>query len=167
MIEFEQNIRLLERRIARNTNPEHLVTLYGSSTIRLWSTMQVDLAPINCMNLGFGGSHFDACIYYFDRVFASIKPAQIVIYGGDNDLSQGYDAYEIFERFKLLCEMINVKFPTSKLSAISIKPSIQRLAKLDTILLANRLMGEHLNNIPNAYQINVFDALLNDEGLPR
>lgn len=164
---FERDIRILERRIARHDNYENLTAFYGSSTLRLWINMTEDMHPLNVINLGFGGSHFDACILYFDRVFKHLNPLQVVLYGGDNDLSQGYNASEINQRFLTLCHMIRKKQPKSKIFGITIKPSPQREEKTETILRANQLMKESLAKLGNADQIDTYSALLGSHGRPQ
>jgi hypothetical protein len=164
MDELERDIRIVERRIDRHDDHMDLIAFYGSSTIRLWSTMKPDLAPLNVINLGFGGSHFDACIYYFNRVFRSLSPSKIVLYGGDNDLEQGYDEHQINERFKEICLMIRERYEDVPLYGITIKPSPHREDKLETIVKANELMNQTIESMGPGTQINTFAALLGPDG---
>lgn len=167
MGEFDRDIRLLERRIQRHENMDQLTIFYGSSTIRLWSSMRQDLTPLNVLNLGFGGSHFDACIEYFDRVFHSLTPEQIVLYGGDNDLSLGYNATEIADRFEHLCTLIRSKYPGIPIYGITIKPSPHREDKLQIIKEANIYMKHFLKHLGDAFQIDTFEALLGQDDRPQ
>jgi lysophospholipase L1-like esterase len=163
MDELERDIRILERRISRLEHQNDLIAFYGSSTVRLWSTFEDDLYPLNALNLGFGGSHFDACIQYFDRVFEHLLPSKVVLYGGDNDLSLGYNAHQINDRFEKLCMMIRSKYEKIPIYGISIKPSPQREDKMDIVKEANQLMAATLDQLGHGAQIDVFHALLGDD----
>jgi lysophospholipase L1-like esterase len=163
MDELERDIRILERRITRHKDPRDLIAFYGSSTIRMWNTLAKDLYPLNTINLGFGGSHFDACIQYFERVFDQLSPSKIVLYGGDNDLSLGYSAHQINERFEQLCLMIRRKYGDIPVYGITIKPSPQREEKMDIIRAANQLMATTLKRLSHGTQIDVFHALLGND----
>ena len=165
--DFDKDIRLLRRRIDRLENQENLIAFYGSSTIRLWVRMKEDLDPLNVINLGFGGSNFDACIYYFDHVFHGLHPEQIVLYGGDNDLALDYDAQTISDRFTSLTEIIRSKYPYCYLYGITIKPSPHREDKLKTIRQANHLIKQTVKQIGNASLIDTFTPLINTDGTPR
>jgi hypothetical protein len=167
LTEFDKDIRILRRKIERHESAENLIAFYGSSTIRLWLNMKEDLAPLNVMNLGFGGSNFDACIYYFDQVFHGLYPKQIVLYGGDNDLSLGYDAQTIHDRFIDLTQVIRSKYPNVFLYGITIKPSPHREESLPIIKEANRLMKRSIAELGNATQIDTYSALIGHDGKPQ
>ena len=44
------------------------VVFYGSSTIRLWDSLEQDLMPLPVYNLGFGGSTLRACEEAFSKL---------------------------------------------------------------------------------------------------
>jgi hypothetical protein len=76
---FDEEVRDIEQRIKDKVQPDQLTVFYGSSTLRLWDTMQADLAPLHTLNLGFGGSFFQACIHYFEQLFRHVRPTSIVL----------------------------------------------------------------------------------------
>ncbi len=82
---YEDEVRTLEERIKVGPIPRHPVAFYGSSSIRLWSTLASDLALPNALNLGFGGSTLEACAWFFERLVVPAAPASLVVYAGDND----------------------------------------------------------------------------------
>jgi hypothetical protein len=164
---FDRDIRILKRRIARHDNYEKLYAFYGSSTLRLWTSISDDLAPLNVINLGFGGSHFDACIHHFEDVFNNLSPASIVLYGGDNDLSQGYNAQQIHDRFLSLCRLFRNKQAAVRIYGITVKPSPHRDDKRSIIIQVNEMMKTSLKEMGNAFQIDTYTALLTREGATR
>ena len=165
--EFEEEIEALEQKILDHTDKKDLVVFYGSSSIRLWENLESDLAPLNILNLGFGGSSFSWCIYYFERLFANIKPSHMVIYVGDNDLANGIKPEKVLKKFRMLVKMVRLTFPKMPLDFITIKPSPIRTYLLPEIQLTNKLIRKELMGLDKARLINVFDSMLNERNVAR
>lgn len=165
--QFENEIKDLERKILNHKNQDQLVVFYGSSSIRLWESLSEDLAPLNTLNLGFGGSSFSWCIYYFDRLFSKLKPAHIVIYVGDNDLGVGIPPEKVLKKFRALVKMIRLSFPDVPIDFITIKPSPERTYLQPEIRLTNDLIRKELLSISKGRLINVFDSMLDKNGVAR
>ncbi len=166
-MEFESEIEDLEKKILDFPNKEDLTVFYGSSSIRLWESLEEDMAPLNVLNLGFGGSSFSWCIYYFDRLFTKIKPKHIVIYVGDNDLANGIPPEKVVKKFRTLANLIRTSFPHTPMDFITIKPSPSRTYLLPETKLTNSLIRKELMNVEKASLINIFDSMLNENGVAR
>ncbi|MEQ9306857.1 MAG: GDSL-type esterase/lipase family protein [Marinoscillum sp.] len=166
-LEFEEEIVELERKILDHPNKENLVVFFGSSSIRLWENLSNDMEPLNVLNLGFGGSSFSWCIYYFDRLFTKIRPKHLVIYVGDNDLANGIPPEKVLKKFRMLTNMVRSTFPKIPLDFITIKPSPIRTYLLPEIRLTNSLIRKELMALNKASLINVFDSMLNEKGVAR
>ncbi|WP_421875499.1 GDSL-type esterase/lipase family protein [Marinoscillum sp.] len=166
-MEFESEIADLEKKIIDYPNKEDLIVFYGSSSIRLWDTLHDDMLPLNVLNLGFGGSSFSWCIYYFDRLFTKIKPKHIVIYVGDNDLANGIPPEKVVKKFRMLANLIRTAYPKIPMDFITIKPSPIRTYLLPEIKLTNSLIRKELMNVERASLINIFDSMLNEKGVAR
>ena len=73
------------------------ITLFtGSSSIRMWESLEDDFPEINLINRGFGGAHLSDVIFFYDRLFSNYKPEQIVLYCGENDLWSGKSVNQVF-----------------------------------------------------------------------
>lgn len=161
---FEDEIQKLERKIARIKNHEDLVVFYGSSSIRLWVKIEEDLAPLNVINLGFGGSSFEWMSHYYHRVFKDLHPAQVVLYGGDNDISNGSSALQIAHDFIRIKDQIESRYPKAAIHGMTIKPSPAREPLFAKTREANQLLKKTLTMGDKIRQINVFDAMLAADG---
>ena len=53
---WEEDIRALEERSAGRFGPGEAVVFVGSSSIRFWSTLEADMAPMPVLQHGFGGA---------------------------------------------------------------------------------------------------------------
>jgi len=163
---FENEIIALEQKIDSNEYSGHLIAFYGSSSIRLWSSLQKDMAPMNVINLGFGGSSYPYCVNYFERVFAKLKPSQLVVYAGDNDLGNGHSPEQVLGNFSLLIDLIQKQFSDALIHVISIKPSPSREYLRCTIEQTNHLLSEKITNTKNGHWIEVYSKMLTSEGKP-
>lgn len=92
---WAKTINTLEKRSKSNQGK---VVFIGSSSIRKWSTLSKDMAPLEVVNLGFGGSTVNDSVYYADRLIVPAKPKAIVFYAGTNDIAYGYSPTVVYKR---------------------------------------------------------------------
>jgi len=166
-MEFEEEISQLQEKIKNLDNQDDLIVFYGSSSFRLWEDLESDLTPLNVLNLGFGGSSFSWCIYYFDRLFKNLKPKHLVIYVGDNDLANGIKPDKILKKFKRLTHLVRMYYPRVPMDFMTIKPSPIRTYLQPEIQLTNNLLRKELLATNKAKLINVYDSMLDEFGVAR
>lgn len=164
---WSNEIVRLKRRVHQLTHTQNLVAFYGSSSIRLWVSMQKDLQPLNVVNLGFGGSSFAWCIHYFDEIFEGIQPKKVVLYAGENDLDNGKSPQEVLTDCKELVQRIQRKYPEIELALISLKPSVKREAMIPQIMETNLLLSKYIIGELNAQFINVFARMITSDNRPK
>ncbi|SKC03873.1 GDSL-type esterase/lipase family protein [Dyadobacter psychrophilus] len=163
---YEDEVVRVEKECQKlSFQPETL--FYGSSSINLWTTLYTDFEDIKPVNLGFGGSTLAACSWFFDRIMAQVSSAKtVIIYAGDNDLGDGRNPMEVCLYYRQLIGQIRVKFGDIPCYYISIKPSLQRWEIISQIKTANRLILQEINEDPNQHYINIFPAMLDEQGTP-
>ena len=125
--EFESEVKALAASKLVNRNKLDEVVFYGSSSFRLWGSLNQDFPQVNCLNIAFGGSTIQDCIDYFDLLIARTNPKAIFFYAGDNDIGNGASSEEVMARFIELLDMIDAKFPNVPFTFLSIKPSPVRV----------------------------------------
>ena len=166
MFWYEADIIQLEQKVAHINNSPNLV-FYGSSTMRLWDSLEKDFQQYNAVNLGFGGSTLAACVWFYDRIFANLKPSSIVIYAGDNDLGDNRHPEEVYIFFEQLLYKIRTQFGNIPVFYISIKPSINRFHIIDRIKYANKIISQEIyKDHNNSFYINLYEKMLDDTGFP-
>ncbi|WP_299251710.1 cyclic nucleotide-binding domain-containing protein [uncultured Aquimarina sp.] len=163
---WRNEIRRLKRRVNGLASQENLIAIYGSSSVRLWVSMQKDLIPFNVVNLGFGGSTFTWCIHYFDEIFKEAFPSKIVLYAGENDLSEGKTPQEVLTSCNELVQMIYAKYPDVELALISLKPSVEREYMIPQIIETNLLLSKYFITELKAQYINVFGQMITTDNRP-
>ncbi|GAB3919920.1 GDSL-type esterase/lipase family protein [Mucilaginibacter myungsuensis] len=166
MFWYEDEIKGLEEKRAELTyKPETL--FYGSSSVRLWTSLNDDFAGLVPVNLGFGGSTLAACAWFFDRVMAGYQPKRLIIYAGDNDLSDGRHPEELFLFFQQLTVRVKKRFGNIPCYFISLKPSPSRWHIIEQFKYTNRIIAAEIDQYhPNWHFINIFELMLDRSGQP-
>ncbi len=163
---FEDEVKDLKQKL-NNLPRQGAMAFYGSSTIRLWTTLEKDLKEYQAINLGFGGSSYQLCLHYFDFLFQSFIPNSFVLYGGDNDLSRGQKPEEIVDTLRKLVAKILRLNPQAEITVISIKPSPIREYLQTKIVRTNQLLKELVDSRDQMNWLEVYEHMLGDDGRPR
>ena len=158
--DFSFEIKKLVSKVEYNKKVQSPIVFYGSSTIRLWKSLNEDFKNENVINLGFGGAYIDSLSKNFNLLENLLNPKAIVIYLGGNDLNLNLTPVEIIFKIKKFVEKINLRYPNSKIGYITIKPSIERKNRLVDIKQINQGIKLLINDFPNLIYIDVFDKLL-------
>ena len=167
MLWYENEVQRLEKEKGQLTYDPKLL-FYGSSSIRLWDSLNEDFSPYQPVNLGFGGSTLAACVWFFDRLVAPYRPKSIIVYAGDNDLGDGRHPEVVFIFFRQLVACSRERFGDIPLAFISIKPSITRWNILDSIRYANKIIeAEITKQGGNLHFINVYNKMTDNAGYPK
>ncbi|MFP5041254.1 GDSL-type esterase/lipase family protein [Parasediminibacterium sp. JCM 36343] len=165
MFWYEQDVKGVEAKKAKVVNPKML--FYGSSSIRLWSSLEKDFAEYKPLNMGFGGSTMAACIVYFERLMAGLNPDIILIYAGDNDLGDGRHPEEVLIFFKQLIAEIRGRFGKIPVLFVSIKPSITRFNIINQIRFTNSIIKDAIAKMDGeVFYIDIFDKMLDANNYP-
>src|SRR5262249_24881031 len=133
----------------------------------LWSTLASDLDAACIVNLGFGGSTLEACVWFFERLVTRACPASLVVYAGDNDLGDGQSPQHVTDRFEALVAKVDRDLPAMPLGFMSIKPSPARAGLLPRIVETNDAIRRRIAQQPSAFYIDVFTPMLGPDGQPR
>lgn len=108
--------------------PKANSTLFiGSSSIRMWSTLESDFPELSIIHRGFGGSNSADALHYINQIVLPYKAKNIVYYEGDNDIPEGIGTDSIIKNIKNFIEIVQKENPETKFYIISPKPAISRL----------------------------------------
>jgi len=163
---YEDEVKQLEQKgLNLNYAPETL--FYGSSTMRLWNTLNMDFLDYKPVNLGFGGSTLAACVWFFERIMKPYQPKRLFVYAGDNDLGDGRHPEEVFIFFQEMAVKINTRFGNIPVYFISLKPSISRWHLANVFRFTNGLIETEIASYaPNWHYVDVFNTMLGANGKP-
>lgn len=166
MFWYEDEIKRLDALSSKSAQKD-VILFYGSSSIRLWSSLAHDFPQYEVVNLGFGGSTLAACAWYFERIMVSYQPKMIIFYGGDNDLGDGRHPEEILLFFQQLIYKVRIRFGLIPFVFLSIKPSPSRWHLVNQIKFTNQIIQKEIQNGDDQqYFLNLYDAMLGSDGRP-
>lgn len=169
---WEREIRRLEK-FDRISPPRPGAVLFvGSSSFRYWKSLADDMAPLNVLNRGFGGSQIHDCTHYVPRIVVPFQPRAIVFYAAENDLagvlwSRQKSPADVRLAFDKFCGATHALLPQLPIYFISIKPPKARRRHWPTMPEANRLVREFCGTDSRLHYIDVVPALLDEAGNPR
>ncbi|MDA7922331.1 GDSL-type esterase/lipase family protein [Verrucomicrobiales bacterium] len=150
----------------QETAPEAGALLFvGSSSIRMWD-LKTSWPDTPSINNGFGGSTLADSIYHFDRLFKPYSPSAIILYAGDNDISNGLTHEEVVTDFKRLASLIKEQFPGTPVIFIAIKPSQSRAKLWPTMKEANDAIAALCKSDPNLQFADIARPMLKEASPP-
>ena len=164
--QWESQIQAYEAADRARPPPLGSVVITGSSTIARWTTIQTDLAPLDIIPRGFGGSTADDLDYYLQRIVLVYKPRAVVIYEGDNDIVNGQSPTYVANRIAGILARITAALPYARVYVISIKPSPARVQWAAAESSANQLLAALCATDARYTYIDTASRLVNSSGTP-
>jgi len=166
---FESEIQHFEE--ADRTTPPAPggIVFVGSSSIRLWRSLEEDMAPLRVVNRGFGGSQLSHVIHNASRIIVAYAPRAVVVYAGDNDLASntGKDADRVVADYRSLVSQLRGALPNLEIYYLSIKPSKLRWDRWPEMSRANEAIAALCDDDPRLHYVDVSTPLLGPDGRPR
>lgn len=152
----------------RATPPERCEVVFtGSSSVRFWSTLAQDMAPIPVINRGFGGSQISDVNFYFDRVVGPYHPRAIFFYAGENDLYAGKTGADVVADFERFMALKTAKLGATPVYFISLKPSKARWAQKTDQDAVNAKIRAMASVRADLDYVDVVPAMLQADGTPK
>lgn len=165
---FESEIKKFQKLDSSSFPPKNAILFTGSSTIRLWSTLEKDFAGYPVINRGFGGATLKDLLLYVDVIVTPYAPKQVFIYCGENDFAlDSVQGTEVAQRFKMVHGEIRKKLPRTRIYFISMKPSPSRAYFRSRIEQGNELIRGWIRKNKRTYYIDIYPQLLTPDGKER
>ncbi len=164
---YEREIREFETADRERPPAPGSVVFVGSSSIRMWTTLERDMAPAPVLNRGFGGSTTPEVLAVMDRIVLPCRPAAIVYYCGDNDLADPGASPESAARgFVEFAERVHARSPGTPVLYLAIKPSPARWARWPAMREANAMVAAYAEATAGVEFVDVATCLLGADGEP-
>ena len=172
--QFEEEISLLESLDFEEKAGEEDVLFIGSSSIRLWDNIQVDMYPYSSIKRGYGGAHFYDLIHFSERLVKNHSPKAILIFvandiTGSNDLTNivgDLSPNEVKKLFRYNYKLIRNIHKHIPIFLIETTPTPKRWKVWNKILQANKKLERFCKQVPNLYFISTRDKFIGTDGLP-
>lgn len=164
---FDADIAAFEATDRVSPPPASPVLFVGSSSIRIWTDLATAFPDYPVLNRGFGGSCMSDLLFYFNRVVVAYKPAFILVYEGDNDLSGGVSVDQLYAQYVEFLTRVKAQLPGTPVAFLAVKPSPSRVAYLDAMRQFNDKIKALAADDPVLQYIDVFTPMLDAAGQPR
>jgi lysophospholipase L1-like esterase len=166
---WEDDIAAFEKRDRESRPASSAILFVGSSSIRLWKSLEEDMSPLPVINRGFGGSKIPALIHYMKRIVTPYKPLIVVIYSGSNDMTMGriQSPEEVSGNMAALAEQLHVELPQTTIYVLSIMPAPAQMEFWPAELRANELIRRYADGTSYVRFVDVSTPLLDESANPR
>ena len=172
---FEKNIQKLEQ-LTDFVDKEDYLLFMGSSSVRLWKTIEEDMAPYSVVKRGYGGAHYYDLIHFVDRLIKDKDKAQAVLIFVANDITgyKGWDKLhndltpkEVLRLFKAITNKIHRGLsPEIPIYVIETTPTPSRWKVWDKIAEANDLIKAYTEQKSNLHFISTRSHFFNERHRP-
>lgn len=164
---FEKDILAFERQDRTNPPPKRAILFMGSSSIRMWKSIEEDFPKYDVINRGFGGSEIADSVQLVNRIVIPYKPAVIVFYAGGNDINNGKTPFMVAHDFKMFVKRVHRELPGTRIAYISIAPNPARWSQIEKVREANSIIRAYANKEPRVSYIDVYTHMLGSDGKPK
>jgi lysophospholipase L1-like esterase len=165
--QWEPDIARFEAQDRANPPRPGSIVFVGSSSIRMWATLDRDFSGVPVLNRGFGGSEAGDVAQFAERIVVPYKPPVVVFYAGDNDLAAGKTPAQVLGAFQSFVGTMHRDLPGTRIVFVAIKPSIARWNIVDKIRAANQLVRDYASTDRRLVYVDVFTPMLGASGQPR
>lgn len=166
-LRYQEAINQFITQDSLNPSEPGILLFVGSSSIKGWHSLAEDFSEYSVLNRGFGGSHLSDVNYYIQDLVFPHQPAAIFLYEGDNDVAAAKTPQRIFEDYLSFLALVRSKYAKTPVYFISIKPSPARENIMREMDQTNTLIRDYSETDSTLYYVDVYHAMLNDDGKPR
>lgn len=163
---FEQEIHAFELADKKEMPPKGAILFVGSSSIRMWETLERDFSPLPVINRGFGGSTIPELMFYAGRIVYKYEPDLIVMYCGENDIFEETAPAVVFQNFKKFIGETEKNLAGTPVIFLSAKPSIARWELWRKYQQFNGMVEQFATARPNLHYVDMSGTLIGPTGQP-
>jgi hypothetical protein len=166
---WEDDIKKLEARDESEPDPVDAILFIGSSSIRRWQDLAIDMTPYRTIQRGYGGAKFSDLAVYAERLICPHDYRAVVIFVG-NDVSGKPTDHTPDQVEQLVRHVVGVAQrhrPQSPVLLIEVTPTEKRWAVWPKVREVNARLREIALATPHTYFLPTAGHMLRPEGTPR
>jgi hypothetical protein len=162
---FEAEVGALAARLAAAPQVDRPIVVYGSSTVRLWTTVRSDLGRDDVIAVGFGGARLADLTCHCERLVTPLGPRRLVVAAGANDLEEpGTTPADIVARMHALVDTALRDDATLPVDVLTLKPAPVHAPRMAAILAANRALAASFATGRGVVLVDTCSAFLGADG---
>ncbi len=166
---WEKEIQKIEARDANEDDPADAILFIGSSSIRRWGDIGIDMAPFSTIQRGYGGAKYSDVAVYAPRLLHPHQYRALVIFVG-TDVSGSPEDHTPDQVEHLARPVIAVSKshqPDAPVYLIEVTPTEKRYEAWPKIRKVNERLREIALSTPHVYFIATAEHYLDPLGYPR
>ena len=164
---FDEDIDEFVKQDKISPPPKNEFLFIGSSSIRLWKSLEEDMKPLKVINRGFGGAHTKHINHHKNKIVFAYEPKAIVFFCGTNDINGWNSPEDVFSEFEIFYSSIKESLPNTMVFAISIQPSPSRFDQRPRQLKWNDAVRALAMKEKSLVFIDVSPPMLSEDRKPR
>ena len=168
--QWEPDIQRFEALDRTETYPDSSLLFIGSSSIRLWETMDRDLAPYPVIRRGYGGAKLSDVAWYAERLIYPHQFRALVFFIGGNDVwgtPEDKSPAEFRRLTQYLVDTVRKRYPEAPLFFIEVTPIPSRWHLQPQVAAGNAAIEAVCEEEPDVHFIETYDAFIGPDGRPR
>jgi lysophospholipase L1-like esterase len=165
--EWKEQLQAYYKQDAVSFPEKGQILFVGSSSIGMWKNLPGYFSDHKVFGRGFGGSRMSDLLYHMQRLVIDYKPAQIVLYCGENDISNGVSPQDLLYDVKTFVRIIELQLPGVPILILSIKPSPLLFKLIEKQKEANKLIAEFCQTKNHLRFIDITKFMVDESGSPR
>lgn len=166
---WEREVQELEALDKRETYPDDAVLFIGSSSIRLWKTIEEDMQPYAAIRRGYGGAKFTDLAVFAERLIKPHNFKALVVFVA-NDITGGVNDTPMDDLDQLVRHVIEVgksHQSNAPIFLIEVTPTPSRFAAWTKIRKLNHQLRELALTEPNVYFIATAEYVMDADKQPQ
>jgi len=169
ILRYDSDVEAIRNRDKTVTDFTCDVLFAGSSSIRLWKSLEEDFSGMMVVNRGYGGATIRDILYNYATILGKYQPSNIVFYC-DNDIS-GNREHDVtmgqwYDLYRTLFSKLHADYPDTHIYVLSVKYSESRERLRDIQKIMNRLLEEFCEQNDWITYVDVSTPLLLPDGNP-
>ncbi|MFN7842344.1 MAG: GDSL-type esterase/lipase family protein [Pirellula sp.] len=164
---WNEDVEKLASQNPSESNSEAILFI-GSSTIRLWDSVEHDVAPYAPIKRGYGGAKLCDLAIHCPHLIEGLKYRAVVVFVA-NDITGGVsdkEPAEIKRLARITIESLKANAPAAPVVFLSITATPSRFAHWKRIQSANRAISTLANEMPGVYFLETEKKYLTEDGKP-
>lgn len=166
---WQEDVAKLAAGNATDGGAEHVLFL-GSSSFRLWDSIDEDLAPVKVVKRAYGGARFRDLAIYTPELIAGLRFSKAVIFIA-NDITgkenEDTDPETTSKLARLVIAQLRSEHPEVPVHLVAVTPTPVRYKHWPRIQVTNLMLRKIAETTPGVFYIPTAYAFLDRDGHPR
>lgn len=166
---WNQDVAKLAQSNATDAGSEHVLFL-GSSSFRLWDSIQIDLAPLQVVRRAYGGARYRDLAIHTSELIRGLRFKKAVVFIA-NDITgsaqEDIDPQTVSKLARLVVWQLRQEQPEVEIHLLAVTPTPLRYKHWPRIQVTNAMLRKIAESTPGVHYIPTAYAFLDRDGTPR